>query len=126
MYDQERISIIIEEINKYFKEIEELKIKNIKDLDTIKFRAASMDIFQIINKTIDIAEEIAMKINLGFPSEYKELFTLIRRAKIIDEQTETKLKNLIILRNKVSHRYGAIDEKDVFNALREIDVVKKL
>lgn len=125
MLDKERISIIIEEINKYFKEIEDMHINSLKDLDVVKFRAASMNIFSIINKTIDLAEEIAIKSNLGFPSEYKELFTLIRRQKIITEQEEEKLKNLVILRNKISHRYGVINEKDVFNALKELEIVKK-
>ena len=124
MLDKVRISVIIEDINKYFKEIQEMKIRDIKDLNTIKFRAVSMDIFSIINKTIDLAEEVASKTSFGFPSEYRELFTILKQAKIIDEKIEEKMKDLIILRNKIAHRYGVITKEDILKALKKINIIK--
>lgn len=121
--DEGRINIIISDIKKYFEELRGMNINKIEDIDTIKFRAASMDIFSIINRTIDLAEEITTSKNLGFPSEYKELFTLLERAKIIDEKKENKLKDLIILRNRISHRYGTIKKEEIFHALKKIEIV---
>lgn len=124
MYDKERINVIIEDMRGYLEELRNMDIKRIEDIDNIKFRAASMVIFSVINKTIDLADEIVRAGNMGFPSEYKELFTSVRRAKIIDEKMENKLKDLVILRNKISHRYNILKKEDIFKALKEINVVK--
>jgi len=125
MYDKERIVVIIEEIESYFEELKSMDIKKLQDMDTIKFRAVSMDIFSIINKTIDLADEVSRAKNLGFPSEYKEIFTGLRMAKVIDEIMESKLKDLIILRNKISHRYSILKKEDIFKALKEVEIVKE-
>ena len=124
MYDKEKIILIIEDIEKYFNEIENMRIKKESDLDIIKFRAASMDIFSIINKTIDLSEEVVSSKNLGFPMQYKDLFTFLVQSKIIDKKLSEGLKELIILRNKISHRYGAISEKEIFEAIKKIEIVK--
>lgn len=124
MKDKEKKLIIIEKIEAYFKEIEEMKIRSIKDLNLIKLRAVSMDIFSIINLTIDLGNEIVFSLNIGFPSEYKEIFTLLRRKEIINEKLENDLKELIILRNKISHRYGDLEEKEIFNSIIKINSVK--
>jgi len=125
MSDKIRVSIIIENMETYIKELEEMKIRKLEDLETIKFRAASMDVFEIINKTIDLADEIVSMRKMGFPSEYKELFTMLRHAKIIDEKMEEKLKDLVILRNKISHRYNVLTKQDIFSALKKIKIVEK-
>lgn len=119
-----RITVAIESLNKHFRELGELNIKKKEDLDTVKYRAASMDIFTIINKTIDIADEVALEKSLGFPAEYKEVFTMLKNARIIDEKMEKKLKDLVMLRNKISHRYDILTEKDIFNAVKEVEIIK--
>ena len=124
MIDKEKKQIIIKKIESYFKEIEDMNIKNIKDLNLVKLRAVSMDIFSIINLTIDLGNEIIFSLNMGFPSEYKEIFTIIRRKGIIDEKLENELKDLIILRNKISHKYGDLTEKEIFDSIKKINVVK--
>jgi len=124
MIDKEKKQIIIKKIESYFKEIEDMNIKNIKDLNLVKLRAVSMDIFSIINLTIDLGNEIIFSSNIGFPSEYKEIFTIIRRKGIIDEKLENELKDLIILRNKISHKYGDLTEKEIFDSIKKINVVK--
>jgi len=120
-----RINVIVEDIDKFFKELEEMKIKKVGDLDTVKFRAASMDIFSIINRIIDLADEVAKDKKLGFPMEYKDLFKMLRKARIISEKLEYDLVGLVILRNKISHRYSVLEEKDIFNALKEINIVNE-
>ena len=46
-------------------------------------------------------------------------------AKVIDEIMESKLKDLIILRNKISHRYSILKKEDIFKALKEVEIVKE-
>ena len=120
----ERISITIDDINKYFEKLKEMNIKKIEDLNDTKFYAASMVIFSIINKTIDLADEMGAIKNLGFPAEYKEIFTSLKYAKIIDDKMENKLKELTILRNKFAHRYNVIDKEGIFRAIKDLEIVK--
>ena len=78
MYDTERIARIISDIEKYLRDLEELDIKEARDLaDKRNFYAISMVLFSILNRTIDLGEELVMANNLGMPSTYREIFKLL-------------------------------------------------
>jgi len=80
MYDVERIGKIISDIERYFRdlELEGLNIKKVEDLEDRKdFYAISMVLFSILNRAIDLGDEIVMANNLGMPSTYKEIFRLL-------------------------------------------------
>ncbi len=125
MYDKERISIIIEDIKKYFQKLRERNMKKLSDLDDLNFYACSMIIFSILNRTIDLGDEIINSKKFGFPSETKDIFVLLGENKVIIKKTEEKLKDLIRLRNKISHRYGSINKEDIFNAIEQVKVVEE-
>ena len=73
MYDRERIVKIVSDLEKYFRDLEELKIEEIADIEAkMHFYALSMVLFSILNRTIDLGNEIVMANNLGMPSTYKE------------------------------------------------------
>ena len=120
MYDKERISIIIEDIKKYFQKLKERNIKKLSDLDDVNYYACSMIIFSILNRAIDLCDEIINSKKLGFPSETKDIFKLLGENKIISKKTEEKMKDLIRLRNKIAHRYGSISKEDIFNSIENI------
>jgi len=78
MYDIERTARIISDIEKYLRDLEELDIKEARDLaDKRNFYAISMVLFSILNRTIDLGEELVMANNLGMPSTYREIFKLL-------------------------------------------------
>ncbi len=127
MYDVERIGKIISDIGKYLRDLEELDIKEAKDLtDRRNFYAISMVLFSILNRTIDLGEEMVMANNLGMPSTYKEIFRLLVKNKLIDANLGEGLSNLVFYRNLLSHEYYELSEKDVFDVSEKINIVKKL
>jgi len=127
MYDVERIGKIISDIEKYLRDLEELDIKEAKDLaDRRNYYAISMVLFSILNRAIDLGEEIVMANNLGMPSTYKEIFRLLVKNKLIDANLGEGLSNLVFYRNLLSHEYYELSEKDVFDVSEKIDIVKKL
>ena len=65
MYDLEKITKIIKDIEKFFSEIESFKFNENTISDQKIFYASSMAIFGILNRNIDLAEEIIRK-NGGF------------------------------------------------------------
>ena len=127
MYDVERIAKIIGDIEKYFQDLEELSIERVEDLvDKKNFYAISMVLFSLLNRAIDLGDEIVMANNLGMPSTYKEIFRLLTKNKLIDENMGVELSNLVSYRNLLSHEYYDLTENDVFELFRRISIVKKL
>ena len=121
MHDYERISIIIDDINMYLRKIKEMPVKSENDLkDDLKFYATSMLIFSVLNRIIDLGDEIVKENKLGYPLEIKEIFVLLSEKSVISRKLETKMRDLVIARNKLSHRYGLIKTKDVFNLISDM------
>ena len=80
MYDLERITKIISEIEKYFKDLDEISIKGEDDLeDKRNFYACSMLIFSILNRVIDLGSEMVTANNFGIPVTYKDIFRLLAK-----------------------------------------------
>jgi len=126
MYDIERTARIISDIEKYLRDLEELDIKEARDLaDKRNFYAISMVLFSILNRTIDLGEELVMANNLGMPSTYKEIFKLLVKNKLIDANLGEGLSNLVFYRNLLSHEYYELTEKDVLDVSSRINIVNK-
>ena len=126
MYDIERIGKIISDIEKYLRDLEELKIKKIEDLeDKRNFYALSMALFSVLNRTIDLGSEIVMANNLGIPSTYRDIFKLLSKNGFIDKVLEKELSRLVFYRNLLSHEYYDLTDKDIFDVLRRIGVIKQ-
>ena len=128
MYDVERIGKIISDIERYFRdlELEGLNIKKVEDLEDKKdFYAISMVLFSILNRAIDLGDEIVMANNLGMPSTYKEIFRLLTRNEYIGKDMGEKLSNLVFYRNLLSHEYYDLTEEDVLEVFKKISIVKK-
>jgi len=126
MYDIERTARIISDIEKYLRDLEELDIKEARDLaDKRNFYAISMVLFSILNRTIDLGEELVMANNLGMPSTYREIFKLLVKNKLIDANLGEGLSNLVFYRNLLSHEYYELTEKDVLDVSSRINIVNK-
>jgi len=126
MYDIERITKIIEDIERYFKDLDYLNIKSKEDLkDRKNFYSLSMILFSITNRTIDLGDEIVSANKLGMPSTYKDIFRLLCRNNIISRDLERKLSTLVFYRNLLSHEYYDLSEKDVFDVFIRISAVKE-
>lgn len=124
MYDIERVSKIISDIERYRRDLKELNISNVEDLeDKRNLYSLSMILFSIINRTIDLADEIVVANNLGMPSTYREIFKLLEKNGYIDPGLMEKLSNLVFYRNLLSHEYFDMTEKDVFDVMGKIDTV---
>ncbi len=126
MYDLERLGKIISDIEKYLKDLKELDINKIEDLNDKKnLYSVSMVLFSIINRTIGLADEIVMSNNLGMPSTYKEIFSLLAKNGYIDYTVRDKMSKLVFYRNLVSHEYYDMTEKDIFNVMERIYTVRE-
>ena len=127
MYDLQRIGKIIGDINRFQDDLKGLNVKNTKDLqDKKNFYSVSMLLFSILNRCIDLGEEIVSAQNLGTPTTYRDIFVLLSRKKIITTTLEQRLSSLMRLRNALAHEYEDFTEKDVFEGLQLVSAVGEL
>lgn len=124
MYDLEKLSMIMDEIEMYIARLERIGINSKEDLNDLKFDASSMICFSMLNKVIDLAEEIVKERDLGTPFKYRDLFKMLNSVKIIDEKMAEEIGDMIILRNKFAHRYGKITEKELLEFIKNIEKIK--
>jgi len=126
MFDLERLTKIISDIHRYLDDLERLEINNPRDLDDVRnFYAVSMILFTLINRVIDLGDEIVTSRNLGVPGTYREIFNLLERGKVIDKELANDLSNLVYQRNILAHEYHNLTEKDVFRTYRRVHVIRK-
>ena len=125
MYDLERITKILADLDKFFCDLKELKIEKVSDLEDRKnYHSLSMVLFAIINRIIDLGNEIVVAEKYGMPSTYAETFKILSKRKVIDENMKKEIIFLVRSRNRLSHEYFDFDEKEVFEIYQRISNVK--
>jgi uncharacterized protein YutE (UPF0331/DUF86 family) len=124
MYDIERLNSIINDINRFFKDLDivALNEKNVNEPE--KFHAAAMLMFGIMNRTIDLAQEILVKNDLPMPATYSGCFPNLSKAGLIDKKLTQALEKIIDERGIFAHYYYDINKKIVLRLLKEIFIVK--
>ena len=125
MYDIEKINRIVDDINRFFKDFEEIKLseKNIDDPKSL--HASSMLIFGIINRSIDLAEDILVKSDLPMPSAYPECFPALQKEGVIDKTLSSELEGLARERGLFAHHYYTMHPKKVLKLSKDIYAVKR-
>lgn len=124
--NKERMTAIIADIEKYLKVLEELNVKTLDDLNEKKnFYSASMVLLTIFNRVIDLGQELVLAKKLGMPASYGEIFAILEKADIIRKKLFSGLREVVRLRNRLSHEYFTFTEKDVLEGLRKVGTVKE-
>ncbi|MBM3212305.1 DUF86 domain-containing protein, partial [Candidatus Poribacteria bacterium] len=123
-FDLIRINKIIYDIEKFSKALKDRQIGSIEDLkNEEKYYAVSMILFSIINRAIDLGDEIVAALNIGIPSTYRDIFFLLRKNDYISVEMFNELNTLIYDRNLLSHEYQDFDEMDIFDIMQRVNVV---
>lgn len=122
----ERITKIYSDLDRFFTDLKEVKITQKSDLeDKLKFHAVSMMLFSILNRTIDLGEEIIVVKQLPLPDSHKSVFEILAKEKIIVKEEEEKLKFMVNFRNLIAHQYYAFDENDIYEVYSNLNIVTR-
>ena len=115
-YDREQVSKIISDIERYTKDLEELGIRAREDLeDRRTLYALSMLLFTIINRALDLADEVILTNRLGMPQSYKEIFDILRRRGFIDRKLADEMARIVFYRNMIAHQYDDLTDDDLWS-----------
>ncbi|MBI4895235.1 MAG: DUF86 domain-containing protein [Candidatus Aenigmarchaeota archaeon] len=125
MIDNERMKIIINEMEHYLNEIEKIGIKSESDLDYLRFPAISMNLLSLVNKIIDLGEELLAGKKLGMPSTYRDVFVILEKNNLINSSLSKNLQILAKYRNILAHEYGTLYKKDIIFLLTKLRYVKE-
>jgi uncharacterized protein YutE (UPF0331/DUF86 family) len=126
MFDIERIKQLMIEIEGYFNDLEEMSITPDSVLKSKeKYHAGSMVLLSMINKVIDLGDEIVAGKQLGTPEKYRDIFIILEEKKIVDRNVSKNLQLLVKYRNLLAHEYGTIAPTDVSMLLKKLSVVKE-
>lgn len=94
--------------------------------DDIKQDVVEYNLFIAINMMIDIATHIVVDNNIGNPETLGEAFSILNKEKYLSDD-ETKIyRNMVGLRNILSHEYLKIDKKIIYGILKNnlVDIKK--
>ena len=84
-----------------------------------------MILFALLNRTIDLWNEIVLARGLGVPSTYREIFTLLEKGAVIDSGLATRISRLVFYRNLLSHEYHGIDQDKIFSLISRISDIRE-
>ncbi|MEK7396027.1 MAG: HepT-like ribonuclease domain-containing protein [Candidatus Poribacteria bacterium] len=125
-FDRARINKIVRDIYRFLNDLDKMKVESIDDLKNIeKFYAVSMVLFALINRTVDLGDEIVASLNIGMPSKYSDVFYLLRRNDYISRELTQNLILLVDTRNLLSHKYQDFDEEDIFDIMEKAQSIKE-
>lgn len=109
------------------------KIERFKDLSLEEFLQDDIiqdvieyNLFIAINMMIDIATHIVVDNNIGNPETLGEAFNILNREKYLSDDETKTYRNMVGLRNVLSHEYLKIDKKIIYDILQNnlIDIKK--
>ncbi|MBV1820445.1 type VII toxin-antitoxin system HepT family RNase toxin, partial [Anaerosalibacter bizertensis] len=84
------------------------------------------NLFIAINMMIDIATHIVVDNNMGSPETLGEAFNILNKEKYLNDEETKVYRNMVGLRNILSHEYINIDKKIIYSILKNnlIDIKK--
>lgn len=125
-YDREQVTKIISDIERYTKDLQELGISRRDDLeDRRTLYALSMLLFTIINRALDLADEVILTNRLGMPSSYREIFDILRRRRYVDRDLAEEMAALVFYRNMIAHQYDDLTDDDLYSLYERLGTIMK-
>ncbi len=125
MYDIEKITKVIADLERYFADLDKLKVEG-ASMGTERFYSTSMVLFAILNRAIDLGEEVVRAKKFGMPGSYQEIFQVLGRQGIISPELSQTLQYLVKQRNVLAHEYFNITEKSIYSISLKMSAVKEL
>jgi hypothetical protein len=84
-YDMERIGTICSDIQRYLRDLKDLNIRQIEDMnDKRNFYAVSMILFSIFNRVFDLGSEVALPKIWGYPQPTVKYLFCSRKTDVLN------------------------------------------
>lgn len=128
MVDVEVIKQRLNQLSTSINKIERFKEISLEEFlkDDIIQDVVEYNLFIAINMMIDIATHIVVDNNMGSPETLGEAFNILNKEKYLNDEETKVYRNMLGLRNILSHEYINIDKKIIYSILKNnlIDIKK--
>lgn len=126
MIDKEQIAIMIKDIERYLSDLSEMSISDEKDLERKEaYYAVSMVVFAVMNRVIDIGNEIISgSRDIPLPASYGDTFEILAKNRIISEKVSGQMIQLMRFRNIIAHEYYTLSKEEVLKLKKDMPKVK--
>ena len=128
MVDVEVIKQRLNQLSTSINKIERFKEMSLEEFlkDDIIQDVVEYNLFIAINMMIDIATHIVVDNNMGSPETLGEAFNILNKEKYLNDEETKVYRNMVGLRNILSHEYINIDKKIIYRILKNnlIDIKK--
>ena len=101
------------------------KIERFKDVSLKEFLnddiiqdVVEYNLFIAINMMVDIATHIVIDNNMGNPETLGEAFSILNKEKYLSDNEMKIYRNMVGLRNILSHEYVNIDKNIIYDILK--------
>ncbi len=120
MLDKERILAKIDEMEGYVNELRKIIPEDFGSYEksTEKKRACERLLHISVECAIDICNMIIVGMRMGLPSSEIDIFEKLEKNEIISRKVSGKLRKMRAFRNVLVHRYGRVDDRTVFDLLK--------
>ena len=128
MVDVEVIKQRLNQLSTSINKIERFKEISLEEFlkDDIIQDVVEYNLFIAINMMIDIATHIVVDNNMGSPETLGEAFNILNKEKYLNHEETKVYRNMVGLRNILSHEYINIDKRIIYSILKNnlIDIKK--
>lgn len=121
MYDLERVTKILADLERYYVDLEAMPVTS-SLMSKERFYSLSMLLFAILNRIIDLGQEVVRGQKLGSPSSYKEVFQILAKEKVVSITLSKELQYLAARRNVLAHSYFDVTEQSIYDIYTKIRV----
>lgn len=132
MIDREQLSSMVRDIERYLSDLSEIGVEDRADLERKEaYYAASMLIFAIMNRAIDIGNEIISgSESIPVPGAYRETFDILSKNKVISPGLAADMGRLMKYRNIIAQEYYRLSTKELFMLIKDVhraeDFIKEI
>lgn len=121
--DKEKILSKLDELDSYLEEIEKVKTADLDEYkNSIEKKRSCERLLQIsIECVIDVCNILVSNLKLGVPYDEDYLFDKLEEKKILSKRICGILKGMKSFRNILVHKYGRVNDEQVFENLDKLE-----
>lgn len=113
MVDKNLVKEKIRNIQEYLSEIKSILALSVQDIisNIEKLRTLERNFQLIVDEALDINIHFIKEMNLKSPDDFQSTFEILGENKIIPFDFAYKIAPVVGLRNRIVHRYEALDKR---------------
>lgn len=121
MIDKTLLTTKLNDIKTYLTEIEPILQNPPHEIvkDYLKLRALERDFQLIVDTMIEINTYLISRLHLAVADDYQSTFEILGEKGVIPMDFALKIAPVVGLRNKVVHKYGRVNKKQMVEELKK-------